>query len=66
MHTKFLRTLDECLRKRGYVLIDLHKERQLIGIAHGETIAQWHIPTIPEALPAQTRPPAEGRLRFTM
>ena len=29
MRAKFLRALEEFLKKRGYVLIDLHKERQI-------------------------------------
>ena len=61
MRTKFLRALDACLRKRGYVLIDLHKERQIIGIAHGETIAQWDIPTIHDDIPDDALPEDEGK-----
>jgi len=51
MRTKFLTTLDELLRKKGYVLIDLHKEMEVIGIAQVETIAQWDLPEMQDAVP---------------
>ena len=60
MRAKFLRALEEFLRKRGYVLIDLHKERQMIGIASIETIAQWDIPTIHEDVPDDELPEEDG------
>jgi hypothetical protein len=60
MRTKFLRALEEFLRKRGYVLIDLHKERQMIGIASIETIAQWDVPTIDEDVPDDKLPEEDG------
>lgn len=44
MRKKYLVSVDECLRKKGYVLIDLHKELQMIGVLCIETIAQWDIP----------------------
>jgi hypothetical protein len=56
MRSKFLRELEEGLRKRGYVLIDLHKERQMIGIESIETIAQWDIATIHEDVPDDELP----------
>jgi hypothetical protein len=43
---KFLRAVDACLREKGYVLIDMHKERQMIGVLRIETIAQWDIPDL--------------------
>ena len=43
---KFLRAVDACLREKGYVLIDLHKEMQMIGVLRIETIAQWDIPEL--------------------
>ena len=46
MRKKFLRSVDQVLRKEGYVLIDLHKEKQMIGVVRIETIAQWDIPAI--------------------
>src|SRR5262249_48291799 len=56
MRTKFLRELEEYLRKRGYVLIDLHKERQMIGVESIETITQWDIPAIHEDVPDDELP----------
>ena len=56
MRPKFLRELEEYLRKSGYVLIDLHKERQMIGIESIETMAQWDIPTIHEDVPDDELP----------
>jgi hypothetical protein len=44
MRKKYLVSVDEYLRKHGYVLLDLHKERQIIGVLSIETIAQWDIP----------------------
>jgi hypothetical protein len=44
MRKKFLRSVDEFLRKEGYVLIDLHKEKHMIGVVRIETIAHWDIP----------------------
>jgi hypothetical protein len=38
--------VDACLRKHGYVLIDVHKERQMIGVLPIETMAQWDIPEL--------------------
>ncbi len=46
MRKKYLGSVEECLRKHGYVLLDLHKELQLIGVLCIETIAQWDIPEI--------------------
>jgi hypothetical protein len=60
MRTKFLRELEEGLRKRGYVLIDLHKERQMIGIESIETMTQWDIPTIHEDVPDDELPEEDG------
>ena len=56
MRTKFLRELEEDLRKRGYVLIDVHKERQMIGIESIETMMQWDIPAIHEDVPDDELP----------
>jgi hypothetical protein len=44
--TKFLQDVDGFLREKGYVLIDLHKEKDMIGVVRIETIAQWEIPEI--------------------
>jgi hypothetical protein len=44
MRKKYLVSVDECLRKQGYVLLDVHKELQIIGVLGIETIAQWDIP----------------------
>jgi|SoiMethySBSTD1v2_1073268.scaffolds.fasta_scaffold307016_3 hypothetical protein len=60
MRTKFLRELEEDLRKRGYVLLDVHKERQMIGIESIETMAQWDIPTIHEDVPDDELPEEDG------
>jgi len=43
---KFLRAVDAFLREKGYVLIDVHKEMQMIGVLRIETIAQWDIPDL--------------------
>jgi hypothetical protein len=43
---KLLRALDEWLREEGYVLIDLHKEKNIIGVLRIETIAHWEIPQL--------------------
>jgi hypothetical protein len=48
MRTKYLVSVDARLRKQGYVLIDVHKERQMIGVVAIETIAQWDIPAMPQ------------------
>jgi len=53
MRTKYLVSLDESLRKQGYVLIDVHKERHMIGVVALDTLAQWDIP----AMPQDTRAP---------
>ena len=47
MRTKYLVSVDASLRKQGYVLIDVHKERQIIGVLDIDTIAQWDIPAMP-------------------
>ena len=47
MRTKYLMAVDARLRKQGYVLIDVHKERQMIGVVDIETITQWDIPAMP-------------------
>jgi hypothetical protein len=57
MRTRFLQDVDERLRKRGYVLLDLHKELQLIGVEHVDHIAQWGLPPLPEASEAPSTPP---------
>ena len=46
MRKKYLGSVDECLRKHGYVLLDLHKALQLLGVLCIETIAQWDIPAM--------------------
>ena len=43
---KFLRAVDGFLREEGYILIDLHKEKDMIGVLRIETIAQWDIPEL--------------------
>ena len=43
---KFLRAVDGFLREKGYILIDLHKEKDMIGVLRVETIAQWDIPEL--------------------
>ena len=55
MRTKFLHDVDGVLRKRGYVLIDLHKELQLIGVEQVDRVAQWGLPQVTQAT---TEPPA--------
>ena len=46
MRTKYLGSVDARLRKQGYVLIDVHKERQLMGVVALDTLAQWDIPAM--------------------
>ena len=48
MRTKYLVSVDGSLRKQEYVLIDVHKERQMIGVLALDTIAQWDIPAMPQ------------------
>jgi hypothetical protein len=55
MRTKFLREVDAVLRTRGYVLIDLHKELQLIGVEQVDRVAQWGLPQVTQAT---NEPPA--------
>ena len=43
---KFLQAVDGFLREKGYVLIDLHKEKGLISVLRIETITQWDIPKL--------------------
>ena len=43
MRKKYLVSVDKCLRKKGYVLVDLHKELQMIGVLCIETMTQWDI-----------------------
>ena len=49
MRTRFLHDVDVVLRKQGYVLLDLHKELQLIGVEHGDRVAQWGLPQLTQA-----------------
>jgi len=44
MTPRFLRTVDEWLRRQGYALIDFHTEKELIGVVSIEQVAQWSIP----------------------
>ena len=48
MRTKYLGSVDARLRKQGYVLIDVHKERHMIGVVALDTLAQWDIPAMPQ------------------
>ena len=48
MRTKYLASVDARLRKQGYILLDVHKERHMIGVVALDTIAQWDIPAIPQ------------------
>ena len=43
---KFLRAVDGFLREKGYILIDLHKEKDIVGVLRIETIAHWDIPEL--------------------
>jgi len=56
MQRKFLSTVDALLRKKGYVLIDLHKELELIGVIPIEKITQWDIPQIQDDIPENNVP----------
>jgi hypothetical protein len=60
MRTRFLQDVDGRLRKRGYVLLDLHKELQLIGVEQVDHIAQWGLPPLPQtsAEPSAPQDPA--------
>jgi hypothetical protein len=46
MKTRFLHDVDVVLRKRGYVLLDLHKELQLIGVEQVDRVAAWGLPPL--------------------
>ncbi len=56
MQRKFLSTVDALLRKKGYILIDLHKELELIGIIPIEKVTQWDIPKIQDDIPENNVP----------
>jgi hypothetical protein len=56
MQRKFLSTVDALLRKKGYVLIDLHKELELIGVIPIEKVTQWDIPKIQDDIPENNVP----------
>ena len=60
MRTKFLREVDAVLRTRGYVLIDLHKELQLIGVEQVDRVAQWGLPPLAQA-PDEEPPAAQDQ-----
>ena len=55
MRTRFLHDVDVVLRKRGYVLLDLHKELEMIGVEQVDRVAAWGLPPHPQATDA---PPA--------
>jgi hypothetical protein len=46
LRKKFLQAVDGFLREKGYVLIDLHKEKNMIGVLRVETMAHWDIPEL--------------------
>ena len=56
MRTQFLSTVDGFLRKRGYALIDLHKEGGIIGIVHIEEVMQWDTPKMQANIPESEVP----------
>jgi len=53
MRTKFLSTVDGLLRKKGYILIDLHKEIEIIGIVPIESITKWGLPKTQNEVPQE-------------
>jgi len=53
MTPRFLRTVDEWLRRQGYALLDLHAEKGLIGVVSIEQVAQWGIPKMREEVPQE-------------
>jgi hypothetical protein len=53
MTPRFLRTVDELLRRQGYALIDLHTEKGLIGVVSIEQVTQWSIPEMREDVPQE-------------
>ena len=53
MTTRFLGIVDELLRKKGCALIDLHKEKGLIGIVSMEQVMQWGLPKIQDEVPQE-------------
>jgi len=53
MTTRFLSTVDELLRTQGYALIDLHTEKELIGIISVEQVTQWDIPQMQDEVPQE-------------
>jgi hypothetical protein len=48
MRKKFLLAIDTVLRKRGYILLDAHKESEMVGVVSVDTMAHWAIPPMPE------------------
>jgi len=53
MTPRFLRTVDEWLRRQGYALIDLQTEKGLIGVVSIEQVAHWGIPKRREEVPQE-------------
>ena len=53
MTTRFLGIVDELLRKEGYALIDLHKEKGLIGVVPIEQVMQWGVPKVHDEVPQE-------------
>ena len=53
MTTRFLGIVDELLRKKGCTLIDLHKEKGLIGVVPVEQVMQWGIPKMQDEVPQE-------------
>ena len=50
---RFLRTVDEALRRQGYTLLDLHIEKGLIGMVSLEQVAHWGIPKMRDEVPQE-------------
>ena len=53
MTPRFLRTVDEWLRRQGYALLDLQTEKGLIGVVSTEQVAHWGIPQMWDEVPQE-------------
>ena len=53
MTPRFLRTVDEWLRRQGYALIDFQTEKGVIGVVSLEQVAHWGIPKLRDEVPQE-------------
>src|SRR5215510_16299898 len=62
MTPRFLRTVDELLRRQGYALLDLQTEKGLIGVVSIEQVAHWGIPKMREEVPQEDEEKEDDRV----